>query len=320
MVWSAERVIVTGAGGVLGHALVALLQVLKPSALCAPTRAQCDLLDADATGALFAEFQPTIVMHLAGRVWGVQGNMTFSGVAYRDNTIINLNVVEAARRVGVRKFVAAGTVAVYPDGINRAITEEDIWQGPPHGSEAAYAHAKRGMLAQLQSYAQQWGMDYAYLLYTNLFGCHDRFDEQFGHVVPSLVSRFHRLKREGASEIVVWGDGSPTRDFLFAVDAASATIACAEKMSGPVNIATGQSITIRELVETLQRVSGFSGTVVWDTSKPLGQLTRRYDTRRLNSIGWKPSFTLEQGLQATWDWFESTERVRRAKSDEEKSD
>ena len=310
MIWSDERVLVTGAGGVLGHALIAQMKTLGLAALHAPTRVQCDLLNASATEAMFAEFRPTIVMHLAGRVWGVQGNISFSGFAYRDNTMINMNVVEAARKVNVRKFIAAGTVAVYPDVTNRAITEQDIWCGPPHGSEAAYAHAKLGMLAQLQAYARQWGMEYAYLLYTNLFGSHDRFDEEYGHVVPSLISRFHRLKREGASEVVVWGDGSPTRDFLFAADAAIATIACTEKISGPVNIATGHSITIRQMVETLQRISGFTGKVLWDTSKPLGQLSRRYDISRLHDIGWKPSFSLEQGLHATWEWFETTERVR----------
>lgn len=320
MNWNAERVLVTGAGGVLGHALVARLRTLNLSALHAPTRVQCDLLSLSATEAMFAEFRPTIVMHLAGRVWGVQGNMSFSGLAYRDNTMINMNVVEAARNVNVRKFIAAGTVAVYPDVTNRAITEQDIWRGPPHGSEAAYAHAKLGMLAQLQAYARQWGMDYAYLLYTNLFGSHDRFDEQYGHVVPSLISRFHRLKLEGAPEVVVWGDGSPTRDFLFAVDAASATIACTEKVSGPVNIATGHSITIREMVETLQRISGFTGKVRWDTSKPLGQLSRSYDTSRLRDIGWKPSFSLEQGLQDTWKWFETAELVRRAVSKTDEPD
>ncbi len=311
MNWSAERVLITGAGGVLGHALARQMAALKPAALATPGRADCDLLDGAATLRVFEAFKPTVVIHLAGRVSGVQGNMTFSGLAYRDNTLINMNVIDAARLVGVRKFVGAGTVAVYADRDHRAITEDDIWHGPPHGSEAAYGHAKLGMLAQLQAYQKQWGMDYAYLLYTNLYGPHDRFDEQYGHVVPSLISRFHRVAREAAAEIVIWGDGSPTRDFLFAEDAAGATIACAAHATGPVNVATGQSRPIREMVETLHGISGFKGKLAWDTSKPLGQLVRSYDVQRLFATGWRPRFSLAEGLQATWDWYAKAADIRR---------
>ena len=311
MEWQNERVLVTGAGGVLGSALLPQLRALRVAALLAPDRAECDLMDIKMVLRTFEAFRPTLVIHLAGRVSGVQGNITFSGLTYRDNSLINLHVIDAARLAGARKVIAAGTVAVYPDRNDRAITESDLFNGRPHGSEGAYAHAKLGMLSQLEAYQKQWGLDYAYLLYTNLYGPQDRFDEQYGHVVPSLVSRFERMLREEASEIVIWGDGSPTRDFLFAEDAASATIASAEHLSGPVNVASGQSVPIRRLVEALQSISGFQGRLVWDTTKPLGQLIRSYDVSRLFATGWRPRYGLIEGLQATWDWYRGASYIRR---------
>ena len=303
MDWASQRVLITGAGGVLGRAVMRALEAAGPAAIAAPARRDCDFTNWDETRAYVAGFQPSLVLHLAARVAGVQGNMSFSGEAYRDNASINLNVIEASRLAGVRKIVAAGTVAIYPTKPGHALSEADIWAGPPHGSESAYAHAKLGMLAQLQAYQQQWGLDYAFLVFTNLFGPDDRFDEAYGHVVPSLVSRFHRLAREDAAEAVVWGDGTPTRDFLFSADAAEATLRCAAELEGPVNVASGQSLPIRDMVEALRDVSGFRGKLMWDSSKPNGQMMRAYDVGKLFAIGWRPRHSLTEGLRATYSWY-----------------
>ncbi len=299
---SAERVLVTGAGGVLGTALLSALDG-RVGALRAPTRADCDLLDEAAVEAVWRDFAPTVVFHLAGRVTGVQGNISFGGQAFYENAKINLNVVEVSRRVGARKVVAAGTTAIYSDLAPIPMREDDLWLGAPHGSEGPYGHAKRAMLAQLEAYKGQYGLDFGYLICTNLYGPGDRFDEVYGHVVPSLVSRFHRAKRENLPSITIWGDGTPTRDFLFAGDAAEAFIRVAERGSGAFNTATGKSVPIRTLVETLAEVSGYEGEIVWDVTKPKGQLVRGYDVSRITALDWEARVSLAEGLKRTYDWY-----------------
>ncbi|MBN8944224.1 MAG: NAD-dependent epimerase/dehydratase family protein [Rhizobiales bacterium] len=313
--WSRERVLVTGAGGVLGTALVSELSGgagVAPDRLFALHRADCDLLDTVATKQLLRDINPSLVFHLAGQVSGIQGNISFAGEAYYKNALINLNVIEAARGSGARKVVAAGTAAIYPDGLAMPMKERDIRNGAPHGSEAAYASAKLGMLAQLEAYQKQYGMQFAYLICTNLFGPNDRFDEEYGHVVPSLISRFHRAVTSGAKSISIWGDGTPTRDFLYAGDAARAFVAAAERFEGAANAATGSSVPIRKLVETIADVSGFQGEIVWDSSKPNGQLVRSYSVERLFSIGWRPATTLREGVDMTYQWYSGNQgNIRR---------
>ena len=307
---AAERILITGAGGVLGTALARRLSNCEN--LFALRRADCDLLDRDATVALWRDIRPTIVYHLAGWVAGVQGNLNNGGRAFYENAQINLNVIEASRLAGVPKIVAAGTTAVYSDEVGLPMRESDIWVGSPHGSERAYGHAKRAMLAQLEAYADQYGIDFCYMVCTNLYGPNDRFDEQFGHVVPSLISRFEQAVREGRKEIVIWGDGSPTRDFVFSADAAEAFALAAASGHGTYNMATGHSVTIRDLVEALIDVFCFEGRVLWDASKPSGQRRRSYDVGRLRGLGWSPMTSLRDGLSATADWYrEHREGARR---------
>ena len=298
----AERVLVTGSGGVLGTALLAALRQ-KVGALYAPTRADFDLLDEAAVTAAWRHFAPTVVFHLAGRVTGVQGNISFGGQAFYDNAKINLNVIEASRLAGAKKIVAAGTTAIYSDLAPLPMREADLWLGAPHGSEGPYGHAKRAMLAHLEAYKGQYGLDFGYLICTNLYGPGDRFDEVYGHVVPSLVSRFHRAKAEALPSITIWGDGTPTRDFLYAGDAAAAFVKVAEQGSGAYNTATGHSVPIRTLVETLAQVSGYDGQVEWDVTKPKGQLVRAYDVERLTALGWRPGASLAEGLRETYGWY-----------------
>ncbi|QHC65687.1 NAD-dependent epimerase/dehydratase family protein [Rathayibacter sp. VKM Ac-2759] len=300
---SNERVLVTGSTGVIGTAIVHELREHGYDVFAASSE-QADLRDESATAALLNTVAPDSVIHLAARVHGLMGNLRSPGEMYFDNARINTNVVEASRLAGVRKIVAMGSVAMYSDGLRMPMRESDIWMGPPHASEAGYAHAKRGMLAQLEAYAEQYGVDYAMVLSTNLFGPADRFDEERGHVLPSLVSRFHRSVRLD-QRMVVWGDGSAQRDFLYSKDAATGLRILLERGSGVYNLASGRETRIREVVDTLAGVSGYRGEIEWDTSKPNGQRERSYDVSRLTGLGWTPRYGLEEALRETYEWFDA---------------
>jgi GDP-L-fucose synthase len=301
--FSDARVLVTGSGGVLGTALKEQLGLFKGTTSFFPSRLDCDLLDKDAVEAYFARTAPDIVLHLAGRVYGVQGNIDFCGLSFYENSMMNINVIEAARKAKVRKVVVAGTAAIYSDLARLPMSENDFWLGAPHGSEAAYGHAKRGMLAQLEAYKVQYGMDFAYLILTNLYGPNDRFDSVRGHVVPSLVYKFCQAVIDKADSVDIWGDGSPTRDFLYASDAARAFLFAAARGNGLYNTATGTAVPIRALVEAVKASSGFSGQLNWDSSKPLGQLQRSYDVTRIKALGWQPEIGLQEGIDLTVNWY-----------------
>lgn len=311
---SVERhapILVTGASGVIGQALVERLREVGHENVVALTSADCDLRDEHATVDLFKQYQPVLVFHLAAKVAGIMGNMVNRAGAYLDNIRINTNVIEASHLSGAKKIVAMGTTAIYSDIVPLPMREDDIWLGPPHHSEAPYGHAKRAMLAQLTAYNEQYGLGYAYCISTNLYGAHDKFDENFGHVLPSLISKFSRACREGTS-ISVWGDGSPQRDFLYARDAAEALRLVAEKGEGAINLATGSPVSIREVVELLAEVSGFTGDIIWDATKPNGQMLREYSTDRLFGLGFSPNYSLREGLAETYAWYRANEQnVRR---------
>jgi GDP-L-fucose synthase len=307
-----ETILVTGSGGVLGTAVLSGLRRRGADRVAAPSRAECDLLNEAEVRAAFASLRPTLVIHLAGWVAGIQGNLNFPADALYANARMNLNVIDAAREAGVTKIVCAGTTAIYSDQVPKPMREDDLWQGVPHGSEGPYGHAKRFMLAQLEAYRQQHGIDFAYMVCTNLYGPNDRFDQKHGHVVPSLIARFHQACAEKSPEITIWGDGTPTRDFLYSDDAAEGFLAAAESGSGVYNLATGHNQTIRLLAETLKDVTGFAGQIAWDTTKPLGQLDRSYDVSRLQGLGWKAKTELAQGLKASFDWYAANQdKVRR---------
>lgn len=310
MTVSGERVLITGAGGVIGHALKKELGDAGYQNVVAIASGDVDLRDQIATERAFDELRPTLVFHLAARVYGIMGNMANRGVAYLDNVRINTNVIDAARQAGCRKIVAMGSTAIYSDRVRLPMSEDEIWVGEPHHSEAPYAHSKRSMLAQLEAYKEQYGIDYAFCVSTNLFGPHDKFDEKFGHVIPSLMSKFQRAADLG-QPLTVWGTGKAERDFLFSSDAAYAMRLVAEKHSGAINLATGESHTIRHTVDTLCRISGYQGTVEWDATKPDGQKLRAYDVSRLKALGFKPRVAFEDALAATYDWYRNNVAIAR---------
>ena len=297
-----ERVLVTGATGLMGMALVEELQAAGLHVVPLSSR-DVNLTDFDATAAVFGQHQPTVVFHLAAPVSGIMGNMRAQGQAYLDNIRMNTNAVEAARLAGARKVVAMGSAAIYSDMVGLPMKEEEVWIGPPHASEAGYAHAKRAMLAQLESYREQWGLDFAYCISTNLFGPNDKFDEKHGHVIPSLISKFHRALQENGA-VTVWGTGTPHRDFLYVKDAARAMRMIGESFSGPINLATGATVSIGEAAELIHSVSGAKRPIQWDRTKPDGQKLRAYDVSKLKALGFHPRYTLRDALAETFTWFD----------------
>lgn len=294
----------------LGKALCEELLPASETEVVGLSSRDVDLTDYSATLDCFTRLRPTTVYHLAARVAGIMGNLRAQGQGYFDNVRMNTNVVEAARLSGASKVVAMGSAAIYSDSIKLPMNEDDIWSGPPHPAEAGYAHAKRGMLAHLEAYRDQYGLDYAYCVSSNLFGPHDKFDEQHGHVIPSLLSKFHRALRDGGA-VTVWGSGTPMRDFLYVKDAARAVRMVGERFTGAINLASGHPMSIQTTVDLIRNVSRFAGELYWDRSKPDGQLLRDYDVSRLRSIGFEPAYDLRQGLQETFEWLVRNEATVR---------
>lgn len=293
-------ILVTGGSGVLGRALIGAL-IRAGHEVTALASRDVDLRDRSATLEVIKRIAPRQIFHLAAKVHGLGGNSAFQGEMFTDNALININVIDAAHQAGCEKFVGVSTVAIYSSQAPRPTAETSIWDGAPHASERAYGQAKRAMLAQLEAYQAQYDMAFAYPIMTNIYGPHDRFDPVHGHVVPSLVAKFHAAAQCGG-HVDVWGTGKAERDFLFADDAAAALVTVGQSGEGPINVATGSTVPIRRVVEVLAEHSGVSD-VRWDATKPDGQLERSYDVSRLNGLGFRATTSVEAGLRATYDWY-----------------
>lgn len=297
-----SRILVTGGGGLVGAALIKTLRSSVDAEIFAPSRVEVDWTDRQAARACFQQYRPDLVFHLAAKVYGIMGNMDNMGPSFLDNTLINAHVIDAAREVKARKVVAMGTGCIYPyPPVRLPLSEDQIWHGPPHPSELAYAHSKRAMLAQLEAYKISYNLISAFVISANLFGPNDKFDIAHGHVVPSLVRKFYEAKVSGTA-VSVWGDGSARRDFMYATDVASALVAIAEQIEGPVNMASGQIHSIRDIVDTLVEITGHD-RIVWDATKPNGQDYRAYDCTKLEATGFKAVYSLRAGLEETWNWY-----------------
>jgi GDP-L-fucose synthase len=296
-----EKILVTGAAGMLGSHVCDLLDSQGRYVL-ALNRQACDLRDPFATRKLFERLRPTDVFHSAACVYGIMGNMADPARCFLENIQINTNVIEAARQVGVRKVTAMGTGCIYPyPPLSLPLKETDIFMGRPHPSEAGYAHAKLAMLAQLESC--KFDMEFAYIVSCNLFGPRDKFDPVNGHVIPALIRKFYEAKRDGKS-VVVWGDGSAQRDFIYAKDAARVVQTVMDNVIGPINMGTDSILSIGQIVEVLTNISGLpKDRVVWDRSKPNGVDYRGYDLTMLRNTGFEPSYSIAAGLQETWEWY-----------------
>ena len=302
---SGQTVLVTGGTGFLGTALVPRLQE-RGARVLVPRRSEYDLTEQDQVRTLLDATRPDIVMHLAAEVGGIGANRDQPGRFFYANAIMGLHLIEAARQVGVGKFVQVGTVCAYPRDTPVPFSEDDLWQGYPEETNAPYGVAKKALLVMLQAYRDQYGFSGIYLLPVNLYGPQDNFDLATSHVIPALIRKFAAAARDGSEFVEVWGTGEASREFLFVEDAARALVLATERYEGrePVNIGAGREVRIRDLVAMIARVTGFSGSVRWDRSKPDGQPRRMLDTRRAAAeFGFAAQTSLEEGLAITAHWW-----------------
>lgn len=297
------RILITGGTGLVGSHLYVLLKDLGYRNVVAAGSRDCDLLDMQSTLQFFQKMQPTHVFHLAACVMGIVGNLKNQGMSLFKNTLMNTHVVEACRQADVKKVIAMGTAAIYPYPPPAIpMREEMIWDGVPHPSERGYSHGKRHMYAQLQMYHESYGLDYAYTLGGNMYGPNDCFDIENGHVIPSLIHKFH-VAHVQKKPVTIWGDGSAERAFIYAEDTARALILIAQKFTGAINLCGARVFSIKEIVSLIREVVDPNVEVIWDTSKPNGQPHRSYDLSKLDALGFKPKMSMEEGLKRTYAWF-----------------
>ena len=304
------RVLVTGGAGFLGRTVVARLQTAGCSSVVIPRRAQYDLTREADVERLFAEHPVDLVLHLAADVGGIGYNLVNPGRTFYANTMMGALVMEQARRTGVRKLVAVGSVCAYPEHARVPFREDEVWDGYPEPTNGAYGSAKRMLLVQGQAYRAQYGFCAIHLLMMNLYGPGDHFDPERSHVIPALIRRFLEAAAAGTPEIVVWGDGLATREFLFVDDAARGILLAAERYdeAAPVNLGAGFEISIRDLAGLLAELTGYRGRVVFDASKPSGQRRRCADvTRARDLFGFRAEVGFREGLTRTIEWYARTQ-------------
>jgi GDP-L-fucose synthase len=302
-------VLITGGTGLVGKALQRVLADDGFTDVVAIGSRDCDLRDSGAVAEFMKRARPDYVFHLAARVYGLGGNALYKSDVLVDNVLINTNVVEQARRAGVKKIVAMGSGCVYPElKGHEELFEQQVWLGPPHPSEDSYGHSKRLMMAQLDAARQQYGLSSAFAISGNLYGPDDGFNIEEGHVVPSLVAKFFAAARENRP-VQVWGSGVAIRDFSFSEDAARGLVAILTELEGPVNLGSGMRHPIRDIVETLRELTGVP--VEWQSNKPDGQLVRYYNLDKLRSLGFTAKTTLRDGVQRTYRWYEQNWQTAR---------
>jgi len=303
--WSGRKVIVTGGRGFLGSVVVRTLSENGADVL-APPHDECDLTVPGRAEALFSSVKPSHVIHLAARVGGIGYNQADPAPLYLDNLLMGTYVIEGARAAGIDKTVLLGTVCSYPKFTPVPFREESLWDGYPEETNAPYGIAKKAHLLHAQVNAQQYGQQFAYLIPTNLYGPGDKFHPSVSHVIPALIKKCVEAKEAGADHIDVWGTGSASREYLYVEDAAAAIVLAAENHNGtePINLGADREITIRETAEAIAEVTGFTGTLKWDPTKPDGQPRRRIDPgRAAELLGWKASMDFKEGLRRTVDWY-----------------
>ena len=301
-----KRIVVTGGGGFLGSHVVEELQRRGTSEVMVPRSSQYDLRDGAAVRRMYQELCPEVVIHLAAVVGGIGANRENPGRFFYENLMMGAELMEQARQRGIEKFVAVGTVCAYPKHTPVPFREDDLWNGYPEETNAPYGLAKKMLLVQSQAYRQQYGFNSIFLLPVNLYGPGDNVDPRTSHVIPALIKKCVDAVAAGSPEIVVWGSGSATREFIYVEDAAEAIVLASERYDGaePVNVGAGQEISIKDLVGLIAKLTGFKGRIVWDATKPDGQPRRMLDTSRATtSFGFVAKTSFEEGLRRTIEWY-----------------
>jgi GDP-L-fucose synthase len=303
-----SNIIVTGGAGFLGRHVCDRLRERSPARIVVPRSARYDLRDSTAIRRLLSDARPDLIIHLAAVVGGIGANRANPGRYFYDNAVMGLHLLEEARLAGVQKIVSVGTICSYPKFTPVPFREEDLWNGYPEETNAPYGLAKKMLLVQAQAYRQQYGLNAVTLLPVNLYGPGDNFDPATSHVIPALIRKMVQARAAGLSEVVAWGSGNASREFLFVRDAAEAIVRAADAYDSPepLNLGSGQEVTIRELARTIAELCRFHGRIVWDAAQPDGQPRRCLDTARAaRELGFRAATSLEAGLAETIDWYQT---------------
>jgi len=306
--WQDKRVCVTGGAGFLGSFVTKKLQERGAKEIFIPTIEKYDLVQIDSIRQMYDDCNPDIVIHLAAMVGGIGANMEHPADFFYGNLMMGVQLIHEAWKRGVEKFVALGTICAYPKFTPVPFKEDDLWNGYPEETNAPYGLAKKMLLVQSQAYRQQYGFNSIFLMPVNLYGPRDNFNPQSSHVIPALIRKCLEAKTAKQPSIEVWGDGSPTREFLYVEDAAEGILLATEKYNGsePVNLGSGMEISIKDLVTLIARLTGYEGELVWDTSKPNGQPRRRLNVERAErEFGFKARVNFEEGLRRTIEWYQA---------------
>lgn len=306
------KVLLTGGTGFLGRHVAAELTRRGVREIVSPRSAETDLTDARATGELLARVKPDLILHLAAKVGGIGANQRHPGTFFRDNMAMGLNVLESARQQGTSKIVIAGTICAYPKFAPIPFREDDLWNGYPEETNAPYGIAKKALLVMAQAYRQEFGSNFVMLFPVNLYGPHDNFDLETSHVIPAMIRKFSSARDANAPEVVLWGDGSPSREFLYVDDCARGLVDAAERYDDPdpVNLGAGFEITMRDLAAKIAARVGFDGRIVWDTTRPNGQPRRMLDVSRAKErFGFTAQVGLDEGLDRTIAWYQSQDAL-----------
>jgi len=304
--WSSRRICVTGGAGFLGSFVLGKLHQRGAREIFVPHLEEYDLVDPQAVSRMLDDARPDVVIHLAAHVGGIGANREHPAEFFYDNLMMGVQLMHQAWQRGIEKYTAVGTVCAYPKYTPVPFKEDDLWNGYPEETNAPYGLAKKMQLVQAQSYRQQYGFNAIFLIPVNLYGPRDNFDLHSSHVIPALIRKCLEAQQSGKQEVEVWGDGSPTREFLYVEDAAEGILLATERFNGPepVNLGSGVEISIRNLAELIARLTGFQGQLVWDTSKPNGQPRRGLDVARAEKFfGFRAQVSFEDGLRRTIDWY-----------------
>lgn len=305
--WTDKKILVTGGAGFLGSSIVEKLvneRKVDPGKIRIPRSQEMDLRRWE--NCVKAVKDVDVVIHLAAKVGGIGFNKKYPATLFYENAIMGIQLMEAAREEGIQKFVAIGTVCAYPKHTLVPFREEDLWSGYPEETNAPYGISKKILLVQAKAYRDQYGFNAIYLLPVNLYGLRDNFDPEQSHVIPALIKKMVDAKSEGKKEVVVWGTGKASREFLYVEDAAEGILLATEKYnkSNPINLGAGKEITITELVELIARLTGYQGKIIYDASKPDGQPRRCLDTSKAKKeFGFEAKTDLTEGLKRTIEWY-----------------